>query len=211
MGCFLFFPSSKSPRRATGRLERAVRKSNLKGGGVFAGIFLLLFCLVSCREKTVIALPPQATPNPKEHLVEAQKISARQERESIQSFVERSGWPMQESPSGLWYHIYHSGSPDVPKVERGDVVKITYTLRLLSGEIIASSEMDGPKTFVVGHSEVENGLEEAVLLMRQGESARLILPSHLAFGLSGDGERVPSQATLLYDITIQDVLISPEH
>jgi len=38
--------------------------------------------------------------------------------------------------------------------------------------------------------------------MRQGDRAKLIVPSHLAFGLLGDLKKIPAGATLVYDIEI---------
>ncbi|MBQ5532463.1 MAG: FKBP-type peptidyl-prolyl cis-trans isomerase [Bacteroidales bacterium] len=38
--------------------------------------------------------------------------------------------------------------------------------------------------------------------MRHGAKARLILPSHLAYGSIGDGADIPGFATLVYNIEI---------
>jgi FKBP-type peptidyl-prolyl cis-trans isomerase len=56
--------------------------------------------------------------------------------------------------------------------------------------------------FQIGHGGVETGLEEAILLMKVGDRAKLVIPSHLAHGFFGDDERIPPRATLIYDIKI---------
>jgi FKBP-type peptidyl-prolyl cis-trans isomerase len=58
------------------------------------------------------------------------------------------------------------------------------------------------KEFLIGQSDVEAGLEEGIRLMRTGDRAKLILPSRLAFGLLGDGKKIPPGATLVYDIEL---------
>jgi len=55
---------------------------------------------------------------------------------------------------------------------------------------------------VVGHGGVESGLEEAVLLLHAGDKARIIIPSHLAYGLVGDDDKIPARATLIYEIEL---------
>lgn len=186
-------------------------------GGLFARLGADLFAcmaisagLLSCRETTVQSLPRQTGPDPKENLIEAQRITARQEAENIQAFARRSGWPMKETPTGLRYYIYDS-TDDArrPRIERGDAARLEYTLRLLTGEKIASSEENGMKTVIVGESDIESGLTEALLLLRRGDKARIIIPSHLGYGFSGDGKRIPSGASLLYDIEVKEVLIPP--
>lgn len=172
--------------------------------------FLLISAVLgasSCK-RTMVSLPPSdEAAASKESMLSAQEIAVRQEAESIEAFLKRSAWEMQQSGNGLYYHIEPSKNPKAPRVENGDAVRLSYRLRLLNGELIASSEESGLKTFIVGKSEVENGLTEAVLMMRKGDEAKLILPFRLGFGFSGNGKEVPPMATLLYEIRVEEVKI----
>ena len=38
--------------------------------------------------------------------------------------------------------------------------------------------------------------------MKVGDIAKFILPSHLAFGLLGDEEKIPKRATLVYHVEL---------
>lgn len=129
-----------------------------------------------------------------------------QEKRDIEAFVARRGRPMRQSGTGLYYEIYDT-CPSGASIARGDAVDIAYTLRLLNGTVLASSAEDGLKRWMVGGEASEPGLTELLLKMRRGEKAFAILPSHLAYGLSGDGGRIPPQAVLLYDIEIKSVYI----
>ena len=60
-------------------------------------------------------------------------------------------------------------------------------------------------SFEIGKSRVVNGLEEGVLLMKKGGRAKLIVPSHLAFGLLGDPGKIPARAVLVYDVELCDI------
>ena len=45
-------------------------------------------------------------------------------------------------------------------------------------------------------------LEEGILLLKEGDRAKFIIPSHLAFGLLGDMKKIPAKAVLVYDIEL---------
>jgi peptidylprolyl isomerase len=75
---------------------------------------------------------------------------------------------------------------------------------LLSGEEIYNSDNNGVKQFVVEKSEEIAGLHEAVQLMNRGAEARLIIPSHLAYGASGDGYKIKPYQTIIMKITLKN-------
>ncbi len=129
-----------------------------------------------------------------------------QEKQEIEAFIVRRGRPFQQSGTGLYYDIYER-HPSGASITRGDAVDMAYTLTLLNGTQLASSAEDGLRRWVVGAETGEPGLTELLLKMRRGEKAFAILPSHLAYGLSGDGGRIPPKAVLLYDIEIKSVYI----
>ena len=110
---------------------------------------------------------------------------------------------MTKTGSGLRYLIYKKGNGE--KAEVGKKVKISYEVRLINGTLIYSSKDTGPKEFIIGKSNAETGLEEALLLMRVGDRAKLIIPSHLAYGLHGDDNKIPKRATLIYDLELLSV------
>ncbi len=86
---------------------------------------------------------------------------------------------------------------------KGKLVTISYSVSLLTGEriILPGTEKD----FALGYSKVESGLEEGILMMRQGDHARFIIPSHLAFGLLGDMNKIPPRASLVYELELKKI------
>jgi FKBP-type peptidyl-prolyl cis-trans isomerase len=52
---------------------------------------------------------------------------------------------------------------------------------------------------------VESGIHEVLLYMSEGDRARVILPSHMAFGYTGDSNKIPQNASLLYDLKILEI------
>ena len=125
------------------------------------------------------------------------------ENKEIDDYVRRHQWKMKTTGSGLRYEVYKKG--DGAAIEKGDVVTLKYGLFLINGSMVYSSDKLGNKVFEVGHGGVETGLEEAMLLLHKGDKAHLILPSHLAYGLNGDGKKIPKRAIVIYNIEVIDV------
>ncbi|MFW5850984.1 MAG: FKBP-type peptidyl-prolyl cis-trans isomerase [Bacteroidota bacterium] len=136
----------------------------------------------------------------KEKSIEINRKYAHDIQDSIRTFVEENNWNMQKSGSGLWYYISRSNNTD--SIKKGDFIEYSYTVSLLNGRVCYSSDSTGTKTVQVGNAGVESGLEEAFLLLHKGDSARLIIPPHLAHGFTGDGKQIPRMSPLNYTLTI---------
>ncbi len=146
------------------------------------------------------------TTNPnqyKEDMVRVNKLLNEQERQDIDNYIERHQLDMQSTGTGLRYMINHSGSGPLAVAEK--VAVINYTVSLLDGRQVYSSDELGQKKFLIGKGGVEAGLEEGILLMRVGDKAKFILPSHLAYGLAGDDNKIPSRAPLLYAVELVEL------
>ncbi|MFU8845127.1 MAG: FKBP-type peptidyl-prolyl cis-trans isomerase, partial [Bacteroidales bacterium] len=126
------------------------------------------------------------------------------EDQRIDDFISRHNWKMNATGTGLRFVIYRHGNG--PKAEIGQVARFNYSLVLLNGDTISTSSESGPMEFMIGQGGVENGLEEGILLLKKGDRAKLIIPSHLAFGLVGDMDKIPAKATLVYDIELIDLI-----
>jgi FKBP-type peptidyl-prolyl cis-trans isomerase FkpA len=162
-------------------------------------IFLALF-LVNCgyREQAM-SEKPQVDPS-KDQLLGANRQLLERDAELIQRFIQRRNWQMNQTESGLYYWIYErkEGLP----AKKGDVISLDYELFLLDGTLCYSSKEKGPLTFKIGQGGVEAGLEEAALMLGNGDKARLILPPFLAHGLTGDQDRIPPRAVIVYELEV---------
>jgi FKBP-type peptidyl-prolyl cis-trans isomerase len=139
----------------------------------------------------------------KKPLENVNKRLVKTEDEEINDFIARHGWKMNTTGTGLRYLIYKNGNGE--SSERGKVAKMNFSVRLITGDLCYSSKEEGPKEMLLGKSGEISGLEEALLLMKVGDKAKFIIPSHLAFGLLGDENKIPKRATLVYDIELLDV------
>ena len=147
--------------------------------------------------------PTQSTGNISmmdDSLLNYNKAVVKTEDQEIEDLIQRYGWKMVKSPTGLRSMIYRHGSGE--RAIKGKMAAIKYEVRLINGNLCYSSAEKGPKEFKIGQGGVEIGTEEGILLMHVGDRAKFIVPSHLAFGLLGDQDKIPPKSTLIYDIEL---------
>lgn len=146
---------------------------------------------------------PRSKPMTEDELIEFNKKRAGRESEVLDAFAEKQGMDALKTKTGIRYEIYaRSGKPDSART--GNAVGVTYTAYLLDSTLVESTGAK-PRFFRVGHDDVISGLHEAVTLTALGDSVRMIIPSHLAYGLTGKSPQVPPNAPLLYDLCLVDI------
>ncbi|MBO4232563.1 MAG: FKBP-type peptidyl-prolyl cis-trans isomerase [Bacteroidales bacterium] len=167
----------------------------------------LLFVLVACdntQETTGVVQPVTKVEEKEEYdpFIEGNRNILRMEDEDIQLFLKRYGWNTDKKESGLYIEVLETGSGETFK--EGDEVQLDYVTQLLDGEVVYSSKEDGVKKFKVDKSEEIAGLHEAVKYLRHGARARIVLPSYLAYGVAGDGNKIKGRKSLAMTIEISD-------
>lgn len=141
----------------------------------------------------------------KEPLIRVNKILVDKDSDRINKYAERRGWNLSVSNTGLYYEIIKKTENSKDSIRKGDVISIKYDVSLLDGTKCYSSDSSGIKTFIFGNGEVENGLEEGLKMMYNGDKARLILLPHLAHGLLGDGNKIPPRSIIIYNVEITNI------
>lgn len=136
----------------------------------------------------------------RESLEVANRYLVKQEQDRIEDYIRRHQLDVVETGSGLRYAVLKNGRGE--KVETGKHIQLAYEVKLLTGDRIYSSDADGPLSFIVGKGGVPSGLEEGILYLHEGDEAVFIIPSHLAYGLLGDDNRIPPRAALVYHIVV---------
>ncbi|MFY0604850.1 MAG: peptidylprolyl isomerase [Flavobacteriaceae bacterium] len=109
-----------------------------------------------------------------------------------------------ETASGLRYKILQNG--DGKQATKGAMVSVHYKGQLLDGTVFDSSyKRKEPIDFAVGVGQVIAGWDEGILLLKVGDKARFVIPSHLAYGERGAGGVIPPNATLIFDVELMSV------
>ena len=168
----------------------------IKLAGLLSFLSILIFFTACGRSDSGKSI--QNSSKYKEPLIKANQEAAKTENMQIDDYISRHHLDMETSNTGIRFLITKNGIG--PKAMPGKTVKLSYTVTFLTGDTVYTALKDGPLVFEVGKGQVITGLEEAILLLRVGDQAKIIIPSHLAFGLIGDQKKILHKATLVYDM-----------
>lgn len=136
----------------------------------------------------------------KEHLMNANKIFNANQLDDIDDYVQRHQFRIDTTATGLRIKINKTGSGPLP--DKSNTVTINYSVTLLDGAECYNSDSSGAWKFSLSHDDVPKGLHETVSMMKVGDKALAILPSYLAYGITGDGNKIPPHAALIYQIEL---------
>lgn len=175
----------------------------MKRGLLNICLCLLFILSFGCRKEEARRTTGESIREKKEMMIRVNKYLVKKDVELIESYANRRGWEMELTESGLFYQIYEKGSGE--KAVDGKYANIDYKLSLLDGTVCYSSQEQGPKKLMLGHSTEESGLEQGILMMQEGDKARLILPPHLAHGLLGDENMIPARSIIVYEVELLEV------
>ena len=140
--------------------------------------------------------------------IEMNKMMQMDESFRITKYCKRYGWKMIETKSGVFYSILKNGiGHKTPSI--GDSVKLNYEVRLLDvDQTLCYSSLDYNSKgvdVVLGKSPVISGLHTAISYLIEGDSAIVVLPQFLAYGIAGDNEKIPMYQPLLFYLSLLDV------
>lgn len=149
------------------------------------------------------AISEQERGDIKEALIKQNQIRVKEESNHIAEYVEKTGLRMKKSDTGLYYRISKEGNG--PKASMLSEVSLKYKVSLLDGTYCYSSDSTEILNLTVGQSNEPSGLQEGLLYIPEGSIATIIIPSYLAYGLTGDGDKIPGSQSLIYEIELLKV------
>jgi FKBP-type peptidyl-prolyl cis-trans isomerase len=174
-------------------------KINLVLQGALACVFIVFSACGGMNEhgKPNDQVDPQVV---QEELFEANRDFVQREIEDINAYINRYGLQPKSSGTGLRYVI--SGDSSGRKARSGDIVKVAYDLKLLNGKVCYRYPETSPEIIEIDHADLISGIHEGLKLMHEGQDAVFIIPSHLAFGLTGDSNKVPPGSALVCNLKL---------
>jgi FKBP-type peptidyl-prolyl cis-trans isomerase FkpA len=171
---------------------------------LYLGYLLTVLVLFACRRPA----PPTAHQQKwgAAHSVDFNRELSVRENLKINTFLAHySELHMQKTNSGLRYMIYTKGAQNTPLAKDGQQALVRLQISLLDGTSCYQTKTDEIERITIAHSEKESGIHEALQLLRVGDKAKLILPSHLGHGLLGDRMKIPPQSILYIDVQLIDL------
>ena len=132
------------------------------------------------------------------------KGSAGNNRKSGEDFLQLNAKKpdVVETISGLQYLIIEEKQGEKPTLF--DTVKIHQRALLLDGKILEDTYRQN-KPDEVKLEELIEGLQEGLQLMNAGSRYKFWIPSELAWGKKGTGNKIPPNAVLSFDIRLLEI------
>ncbi|WCT11452.1 FKBP-type peptidyl-prolyl cis-trans isomerase [Mucilaginibacter jinjuensis] len=133
------------------------------------------------------------------------------DQQQIQNYISANGLTGMKrdldggDTTGIYYQILRPGKGKV--LQYSDAVSIVFTYKTLDGQYVSADTVLNHAYSYVGHFTPPAGLMLALktILVNDGAQARILIPSHLAYGTSGTGTgstRLPGNESLDYYINM---------
>ncbi len=176
----VLFPDSKSPRYFD---ADSIVKVNVRIGAILDS--------KEVEEKMKSYKPPE-----KDEIIEKAELAR---------YLMLNNIPDSDNISDIYLVPMMKGS-GIEAVE-GSRVSIYYKGYFLNHKTFDSVPANNPMDFTLGDSgQIIKGLETGIKKMRQGDIAKIIIPSHSAFGEKGSSTGiVPPYTTVIYEVTMVKV------
>ncbi len=126
-------------------------------------------------------------------------MGVQPERESTQilAFAAANNFSITKHSNGIYYAIVDSGAGKTPTLQ--STVTVKYVGKLMNGTIFSQNEY---YTHLL--SDVIEGWQLGLPLIKEGGKIYLIIPSTYAYGCNGK-DNIPPNAVLFFDVTLLHV------
>lgn len=131
-----------------------------------------------------------------------QAKAAARVREEGKQFLEenKKRQEVTTTASGLQYEVLTRGTGTMSPKET-DKVEVHYHGTLINGDVFDSSVQRGqPAAFALNR--VIKGWTEGVQYMKEGDKFKFFIPSELAYGDRGAGDKIKPGATLIFEVEL---------
>ncbi len=169
-------------------------------------ILSLVFLATAC--KTPEARKPIKTASGSyiDYSVEKNKKMIADEENDILEIIEKDSLNEYiNSEKGFWYYFNNQVSENTEKADFGDLVEFEYDIKNLNGTTIYSKEDLGLQKYYTDKEELFTGLRDGLKLLKEGETATFLFPSHKAYGYYGDLKKIGTNMPIISTVTILNI------
>jgi FKBP-type peptidyl-prolyl cis-trans isomerase FkpA len=131
----------------------------------------------------------------------------KNEIDTIKQYLAANNIQATKTPMGTFVQVITPGNG--PKAESGTYVDVFYTGRTLKGHVFDSNvdtsfHHPTPLSFQLGKASMFRGFTDGLLQLRQGDKARLYIPSPLGMGENAPPE-IGANQILIFDVDLRSV------
>ena len=128
----------------------------------------------------------------------------------LQAYLLENNIKTKPTETGLYFKNLKEGRG--PLAQKGDLVTVEFNMSKLDGtEIFSTEETGEPVFFELGQPFDTEGMNQALLKMKEGGKARVIIPSSLAFGKRGRSNLIPPFTTLIGELELMKIQTKEEY
>lgn len=107
-------------------------------------------------------------------------------------------------PTGLQYEVIKNGDANGVSPKLTDTVEVNYQGALIDGTEFDNSFKRGqPAAFQI--TGVIKGWMDVLQLMKPGDHWKVVVPSELAYGASGNGPAIPPHSVLVFEMVLEKI------
>lgn len=126
------------------------------------------------------------------------------ENEDIQDYIQEQKEDYLSTNAG--FYMTRTKLDSVRLVKDLDTIKFEYQVRNLNDSVIYDYNSVGKQHIVLGQSSIIRGIEFGLKRMSEGETATLLIPSSLAYGVDGDRKNITADTPLVIQIKLEDIV-----
>lgn len=168
--------------------------------------FALFFIFCSCKELEARKPVNKSSGGYIDQSIARNKELIAQEEKDIKTYIKQDTINTYiASSEGFWYTFLTKKETTLPETAQvGDLAQITYELSTLNGKILVSKEEVGNVITQIDQSnqEIISGIRDGIKIMKEGETALFLFPSHKGYGYYGLEEKIPSNTALVCELTL---------
>ena len=161
---------------------------------------LALIGLTSCDQKVTQYPVSYSNDDFMKRSQERGKLLHQEELQWFDDYMKTSDLKFVKTNSGFW--ISNSGQRTDKTANVGDYIEFEYQVSDLENNILYSYNDNKIQKIIIGKADIVRGLHAALQLIPEGESAKLLLPSFLAYGGYGDTQKIAPDTPIIMDVKV---------
>lgn len=124
--------------------------------------------------------------------------------EYIAGYADSTHLTYEKHESGMYYIELQEGTGE-GFTDESEKASVYYTGALTDGRVFDSNIGGNPFIFDLGADKTIPGFEEGVKLLKIEGRSRIVLPSSIAYGEEGSGDKIPGYTPLVFDLRLVDI------
>ena len=130
------------------------------------------------------------------------------EIKTLEKFLADKKITAQKTPSGAFVEVINPGQGNL--VDTGNYITVNYTGTSWSGKKVDSNTDTAfqhavPYSYLAGTNQMIKGFDEAVMFLKKGGSAKVYIPSLLAYGGQPGNPLLKPYENMIFDIAVVDI------